>query len=217
MMAVAGRARGRKPADTPNYQRVGYEAVWVAIRELREFTLTDLITHIGKKSCWSVNDNTVSDYVYRLKNGGYLSVSQRTPRSNGICQYTYQLVRDIGIHAPRLRRDGTESTQGLGRTQMWRSMKMLKTFDARDLSITSSNETTAVSEGEAKSYIQHLAHAGYLALVQAANTHGGLARYTLKPSRNSGPRAPQIQRVKRVYDPNWQRVVWDERENDNAN
>lgn len=34
------------------------------------------------------------------------------------------------------------------------------------------------------------------------------ARYRFIAGRNSGPRPPQVQRLKQVYDPNLDRVVW---------
>lgn len=204
---TAGKGRGRKPADTPNYNLVGYEAAWAAIRELKTFTNNDLVIFIAKKKCWSVNDNTVKDYVYRLKNGGYLEVSNIDQKGGVSRLYTYTLVRDVGINAPRLQRDGSLSTMGMGRLNLWRSMKILKEFDYRELSATATNELVTVKEIEAKDYVFHLEKAGYLKKVKPANNAGSLARYRLIPSKFTGPKAPQIQRVKQVYDPNLQQVM----------
>ena len=203
----AGTGRGRKPADTPDYNLVGYEAAWAAIRELKIFTRADLVIHIAKNKSWSVNDSTVKDYIYRLNKGGYLEISKIDQKGGARRLYTYKLTRDVGVNAPRLQRDGSISTMGMGRLNLWRSMKILKEFDYRELSATATNDLVTVKELEAKDYVIHLEKAGYLKKVKAANNAGGLARYRLLPSKVTGPKAPQIQRVKQVYDPNLQQVM----------
>lgn len=203
----AGKGRGRKPADTANYSLVGYEAAWAAMRELKLFTRADLVIHIAKNKSWSVNDSTVKDYIYRLNKGGYLEVANVDKKGGARRLYTYKLIRDVGVNAPRLQRDGSVSTMGMGRLNLWRSMKILKEFDYRELSATATNELVTVKEIEAKDYVFHLEKAGYLKKVKPANNAGSLARYCLIPSKFTGPKAPQIQRVKQVYDPNLQQVM----------
>lgn len=202
----AGKDRGRKPVDTPGYNLIGYEAVWAAIRELKIFTRAELVIHIAKNKSWSVNDNTVKDYLQRLVKGEFLTIKNREKR-RGAQLYTYELTKDVGINAPRLKSDGTASIIGLGRLNLWRSMRILGEFDYRELAATASNDQVEVKETDSREYVKYLAKAGYFKQTKAANKHGGLARYRLLPSKITGPKAPQIQRVKQVYDPNLCQVM----------
>ncbi len=64
-----------------------------------------------------------------------------------------------------------------------------------------------VAVQEAAFYCQYLARAGYL-VVTAEGGPNRATRFRLLPSRYSGPRAPQIQRIRQVWDANKQEVVW---------
>ncbi len=191
----------RRPADivaaAPKPQ--GRDAVWAAIRRLGEgaaFTPRDIERETD------VPGKTVRDYLAGLAAAGYLAAVASKP-------LMYALARDVGVEAPRVRKDGTEVTQGRGREQMWRTMKVMSTFTARDLAIHASTADSPVSQEDAKSYVGHLNRAGYLALVrQAKGGRPGQAQYRLLRSKNTGPKPPQIQRVKQVWDPNLQQVMW---------
>ena len=192
---------GRKRAD-----RIGAhgsrEALWAAMRRLGRFTVRQVTdeTRLGL--------DTARDYVRGLELAGYLARVGTVATGSGTVgarAVVYELVRDVGVEAPRVRKDGTEVTQGRGREQMWRAMKVLGEFSARDLAVHASTEAHPVSLKEAKHYIRYLVKAGYLAVVRTT----GLAwRYRLVHSKNTGPRAPMIQRVRQVFDPNLGRVVW---------
>lgn len=96
---------------------------------------------------------------------------------------------------------------------MWRTMRILKEFSAKDLAIQASTETVKVAEGEAKTYVHYLHKAGYLVIVSPHRSGnrsmtGKLARYRLIISKFSGPKPPVIQRIKQVFDPNAGKVVW---------
>jgi hypothetical protein len=204
----------RRPADDaaiPGQRaaRAGREGVWDTIRQLQRFTVPDLqgATRLGVDS--------IRDYLHGLVAAGYVRAlgpdtrrEQRTSRrANEFLPTLYELIRDAGPEAPRLRKDGSEVTQGRGRDHMWRAAKMLTTFDARDLAVYASTEECAVSEADSRHYCQYLAKAGYLAVIEPGGP-GRLARYRFVASRNTGPRAPMVQRVRQVYDPNLGRVVW---------
>lgn len=176
--------------------------MWAVIRRLRRFTVKELADETRSGSA------TVRDYVDGLFAAGYLGQDGTKP-VRGNATTVYVLVRDVGVDAPRVRKDGTEVTQGRGREQMWLAMRILKEFSAHDLAISASTEETPVAVSEAQSYVTFLHKAKYLALVRP-HTPGkaGVARYRLLPSRYTGPRPPMIQRVKQVYDPNLKKVVW---------
>lgn len=176
-------------------------ALWVAIRQLQSFTPAQL----RKETRCSVSQTR--EYIAGLTAAGILE------RSEEDRQATYLLVKDIGIEAPRVRRDGTLVTIGLGREQMWRTMRLLKEFSHLDLSIQASTEEAPVSIGTAQEYCRILCHAGYLTLVRVGKgtgSGGQLALYRFVPSRYSGPLPPMIQRSKSLFDPNLKKIVYSE-------
>jgi hypothetical protein len=184
------------------------DAIWAAIRRLRSFNLAELR---GETRCGA---EQVRDYVTGLTAAGLLEKSPPAPPSiKGGVPVTYKLVRDCGVEAPQVRKDGSEITMGKAQEQMWLVMKVLGEFSALDLAVHASTETVAVTEAGAKSYIHYLHKGGYLAMVangKPGHRKGGgiLARYRFLPSRYTGPRPPMVQRVKQVYDPNLKKVVW---------
>ncbi len=191
----------RRPADTLKRGETR-SAVWETIRGFKgfpPFTLKDIAVRCD------LDLSTIRGYVRGLESAEYL----RRVVKGGIGKaVAWTLVEDPGVDPPRVRDDGTEVTQGRGREQMWRSMRILKEFDARDLAAAASTEAYSVSVADARSYLYYLLKAGYISVARAHNPAGGLARYRFIPSMHTGPLAPMVQRVKRVYDPNLGKVVW---------
>jgi hypothetical protein len=188
----------RKPADIVARIAVripyGHQGLWEEIRQQRRFTIVSLMERV------EANRTTVTGYLKRLELAGFIR-----PDDGG----GWGLVNDQPQH-PRLRRDGTPAAEtGLGQEQMWRSMKMLSDFDARDLAAAATTDAVAVAATTAKSYLSQLYRAGYLLRVAVARRgrKGGLARYRLKPAMNTGPLAPQIQATDFVFDPNTRKVM----------
>jgi Mn-dependent DtxR family transcriptional regulator len=179
----------------------GQQAYWDIIRELREFTLSDI-----DRRC-NVARDTIGDYLRRLVKAGFIKADGMSGDA-----ITYKLVKDQ-LEAPRVKRDGSVARKiGLGTDCMWRSMKMLDTFDAEELAAAASTELHTVKPGTAKDYITRLHQAGYLVIITEAmpghkpNT-GQLARYKLPMHMRTGPRAPQVMRTKFVFDPNTQKIM----------
>ncbi|SBW13050.1 conserved hypothetical protein [uncultured Alphaproteobacteria bacterium] len=128
----------------------GNQAYWEIIRELRRFTITDI-----EQRC-NVDRRVIGDYVRRLAKAGVVITDGKTGDA-----VVYRLVADQP-DAPAVRRDGTLTTPpGLGQERMWRSMKMLKTFDAAELAAAASIDDVPVSLETAKNYITHLLRVGY--------------------------------------------------------
>ncbi len=179
---MTGKA-GRRPASaaTP-----GRQEIWEAIRARQDhFTVADLIEVTG------ANRKTVQDYLRCLAPGGVIQAE-----GDG-----YRLIDDRGFHAPRLNREGQPVTQGAGVENMWRSMRGMAEFSPRDIAAHSTTPDVRVTEPTAKSYCAMLLRTGYLRVLKKAEpTAGRQAVYRL--IRNSGPKPPQIQRIKQVYDPN---------------
>ncbi|MEB3167886.1 MAG: hypothetical protein VKK97_04050 [Synechococcaceae cyanobacterium] len=165
------------------------DALWAAIRRLGAFTLKDVR---GETRC---SKGQVEEYVKGLAAAG---IVERVANELG----RYVLVKDSGIEAPRVRRDGTLVTMGRGREQLWQTMLALGSFTVADLFVAASTDDHAVAESEARSYCQALCQAGYLVR--------GVGGYRLV--RYTGPLPPMIQRIKAVYDPNLKAVVWSSEE-----
>ncbi len=196
---------GQKPAHQVG-PVTARDAIWIAIRELIIFTAGDIERHVWRqKNEARAKPDTIKTYLTGLENGGYI---QRTKEVAAFTAVEYQLINNVGIEPPRVRKDGTKITQGEGRERMWRVIRMGGDFDYKDLAIDCSHSGVTVKPGEAKSYVAHLYKAGYLMIVKPASTHGGIATYCLLPSKNTGPKPPMVQRIKQVYDPNIGEVVW---------
>lgn len=181
----------------------GYEAIWSHIRQKgsEHFTLTDIDKLTNAKR------QTVRDYLMRLVRAGFV---ERLENKRGD-EWVYKAVKRP-LKAPRIRRDGGIVKQGAGRDQMWRTMKMLRTFTAKDLAISASTEEVRIKVTSAEDYLKFLCRAGYLK-ISTPHKDGypdtsRKATYRFIESKNTGPAAPMIQRVKRVYDPNLEEVVW---------
>lgn len=187
----------RKPVSEIN-QMETRAALWAAIRKLVTFTPKDIRY---ETRC---SRSQVEEYLKGLAAAGIVERVKSEPGR-------YVLVRDCGAEAPRVRRDGTPVTMGLGREQMWRTLRGLREFTAVDLAVQASTEEVPVSVETAKEYCHFLALAGYLTVVVAGK--GGMPnRYRFVPTRNTGPLPPMIQRIKALYDPNLKRVVWSDGE-----
>lgn len=191
-----------KPIDKrrPEEKR---QAIWDAMRSLGTFTVNDLFykSRLVKGS--------IRDYLTGLHKAGYIQI---IAKSGHHIPATWQLLRDTGLEAPRVSKDGTEVTQGRSREQMWRTMRILGEFSGRDLAVHASTETCQVNEREAKSYSSFLYKAGYLAISRKGHGTGSggvLTRYRFIAKRFTGPKPPMIQRIKAVFDPNTNKVVWD--------
>lgn len=180
---MSARKAGRRPAHAPT---PGRQEIWEAIRKLRSgFDLDAIIAESG------AHRKTVQDYMRCLLPAGIVEWREATGLT---------LANDRGFHAPRLNRNGEPVTQGAGVENMWRSMRGLGEFSPLDIATHSTTPDVSVTLNTAKSYCSMLLKTGYLVVKKKASAQGGLARYRLV--RNSGPQPPQIQRVKRVFDPN---------------
>lgn len=200
----------RRPAHlTAGAHLNAREAIWAEIRRRKTFTVEDLVAKTDVPAA------TVRTYVMGLERAGYI---ERTGKDEGVKKrityvknqllaLTYRLVRDTGAEAPRVRRNGEPVTQGLAREAMWRTMRILREFTWVELADIATTEDVAIDREDARKYCYSLKLAGYLVCI-APGKPGRPERYRFVPSRWSGPRAPMLQRVRQVYDPNLKRVVW---------
>jgi hypothetical protein len=200
----------RKPtqlvAEAAKLKPQGRQGVWTAMRARRHrpFTLVEI------RDATDIPSGTVLNYARALALAGFLELQSADP-AHPFSSAIYLLANDCGAEAPRLDKTGKPVTQGLGREQMWRAMKMLSgagDFDYRDLAITARTDVVPVAEETAEDYVKYLAKAGYLALTHAASNAGRLARYRLV--RNTGARPPVVTRLRTVFDPNLGKLAWHE-------
>lgn len=185
--------------------RTPRQRVWEAIRASRDNFIAVDIEFAAKTT-----RDIVTDYLRALKHAGYIELAWEEQLTNVAVRPHYRLVRDCGVEAPRLTKDGRPVTQGLGNENMWKAMRIIGEFDFRDLAAHASTQAAPVSEETALTYVLTLAKAGYLREVVPARRGRGAtpARFCLVPAKYTGPRPPMIQRTKSLYDPNLGQVVW---------
>lgn len=167
------------------------ERLWQAMRQLRVFTVQQLArqAHVDRGTY------NVGDYLRGLVNAGILS--KEATRQHG--PNIYELMRDTGVDAPRVRKDGSPVPE-TAQTRMWRAMKVLKTFSARDLVVHASLPDKEIAESTATDYCQWLARGGFL-----RTEASGPVRWRFV--KDTGAKAPQILRVKQLLDVNTGEIV----------
>lgn len=209
-----GRGQGRKPVDlvAATGYRTPQDFVWEAIRKLNIFTHKDICLDLWRRKIAGVNDGTVKSYMNRLLKGGYIEVKHQAHIGGAAYERTYELINDVGVHAPNLTKEGQPSNQGRSRENMWRAMKIIGAFNFHELAEAASTKDTEVKTTDAKDYVKKLKAAGYLRVVKDAvrGANPTPERLVLIPSKNTGPLPPMVQRTKRVFDPNLNRVMWTE-------
>lgn len=208
----------RKPA---RLERAGAltprDRMWSAIRALQSFSALEVqfLVNLRAHRLELVHVDSVVSYLEGLKRATptYVVELPEAPGRTRSELRLYELVRDVGVEAPRVNRDGRPVTQGLANELLWGAMKVLREFDHGELAETVAERARAagitVAEETAKTYCTHLARAGYLALVAPAVGGKGAAkaRYRFNRAMNSGPRAPLITKAKEVMDANTGAIV----------
>jgi hypothetical protein len=164
------------------------QIMWEKIRALRQFTFPQLVGELSG----AIHRVSTHVYVKALTAGGFLSRDDNN---------VYTLIKDQGVEAPRLKKDGTPVTTGYGTENMWRTLRQLgRPVTVKELVAFASTETIQITEAYALDYLKNLTYAGYV-----SRENG---RYMLKASKNTGPRPPMIQKCAQIFDPNLGEVVW---------
>lgn len=180
------------------------ERIWAAVRDLAKDDKSGTFTALDVQDATEplVKFGVACDYLRHLSKAGYLGeVKPAKPmREHGNRQSTpvYKLVKAQG-EPPRVGLDGAPVLQGLRNEAMWRAMKVLKSFDYRDIVASASIPGFEVAEVTAQKYVNYLARAGYFQTLRAP-TRLVPGRYRLE--RKTGPHAPAITRTKVILDRN---------------
>jgi hypothetical protein len=180
------------------------ERVWAAIRSIgvgKVFTTDD----VDLRTTPPVRRETLDCYVKSLANAGILKRGELGSRKAcaKFASPGFTLVKDTGIAAPRVSRDGQLLPAPLNEA-MWTAMRVLKTFTYVDVALHASTDAHPVSVVAAKSYVVVLARAGFFRELRAAKP-GTPALHRL--ARDTGPKAPAITRAKVVFDRNTGEIV----------
>lgn len=184
------------------------ERIWTAVRELAQVDKTGTFGALDVQDATEplVKFGVAAAYLRHLSKAGYLGeVKPARPmreHGNRVSAPVYRLVKDQG-EPPRVGQTGTVQ-QGLINEAMWRAMKVLKSFDYRDIVASASIPGFEVAEVTAQKYVNYLARAGYFQTLRAA-TRMLPGRYRLE--RKTGPHAPSITRAKVVLDRNTGEVI----------
>lgn len=202
----------RKPVDLTRAGGAtsGRDAIWAAIRDLRTFTLNDLEDHVMRQPHnVRTQRDTARSYVQGLEAAGIVERREKRLRkgdkSGRYAANQWALVDDRGVDAPRVTKTGEAVTQGAAQAAIWQTLRVMRQpLTAREILAQIQTPGQPVALGAIKGYLGTLARAGYL----VAQGRGDARAFRLLPIRNTGPAAPQIQRVKQVWDANLATVVW---------
>lgn len=130
---------------------------------------------------------------------GHAKRTQSTNPKTSRPQYVYEIVRDCGQQPPQVNLQGIE-VQSPYNEICWRSIRILKTFNANQLVPDSLVKLNTI-----KQYLRQLHMAGYLMMIESEV--GQLAVYRIM--YDTGPKAPEIRRGKKIYDGNLGLIVYD--------
>jgi hypothetical protein len=184
-------------------QSFGYRRTWQAILQLHHcqgaFTRDDLRALTQSKS------QTLGAHLRLLVRGGFLAELSQTQGLTASAK-VYRLIR-AQPDAPKIHVDGSLPDQDSAADQMWRTAKIIKQFSAQDLAIQASTDRQLIALADAQDYCKYLCLAGYLAII-GPQTADSAAVYRFLVSKNTGPQAPVVQRLKAVCDPNLGALVW---------
>lgn len=168
--------------------------LWNLAATMGSFTYHDLTHKSG------LSQRSVEGHVRRWEDEGLLVWDGQKDGARKVYKVT-----DLGLERFKERialavMEGGESVEG----NLWRSMRGLNMFSPVDLSTTATTEDTSVTEEEAHKYTQALLKAGYLCVRQKAVPGKRPAIYQLV--KNTGPRPPEVKRLRVVVDHNENRV-----------
>lgn len=181
----------------------GHDHYWKVMRELTEVDRRKAFT--ARDVDGKCRDNILRDVKLFLKLLVDAGIAKRIyPDSVGEPKHYRLNARPI--ETPVLSRSG-KTTSGQAQQNMWNTMcyGLKAGFKIRDLLIMASTDEVPLTSQTVSSYVKTLNKAGMFAV----KGKGVATTYRLKPSCNTGPKAPKILRSKLVYDANTETIVGD--------
>lgn len=171
----------------------GPEVLWPMIRKLGEkgpFAIDDVV------ALCRCPPGQVESYMARLHMAGYVAAAGETTDRKRLWQLTSQKVVP-----PFLDTKGNPAHGHEMLTRIWRALKMAKAVSVSTLRSFVDDGEVTLSADTARTYLNALAEAGYLDVIEA-KVPLGERRYRLKPGMMTGPLPPRLLRATLVYDPN---------------
>jgi len=193
---------GRKPVS--ELAKLDYpptrDGIWKLIRENRDsFTIRVLL------DC-KAHRKTVTDYIKCLIKAGIVEEIDPIEKAKA-----YRLIKDYGAEAPRVRVDGSIILNVSAVNNMWRTIRMQNApFTYKDLALFAATDDCPIADNTAKTYLGFIQHLPCIRVLPHKKGLPGLAKYAFVRSKDIGPKAPQIQKTKRLFDPNTKKVVWED-------
>ncbi len=179
------------------------DRMWAAIRSfglMREFALAEIMVLTEQRA-----DTTLS-YLDALAAADFVRETRRDRHPRRECR-RFELLRDVGVNAPRVNREG-DPVGSPGHQAMWNVMRRERgRFGWRDLVHRASTTEHRIDDEVAQVYVRQLTRAGYLRREQAPRA-GIEAQYVFVRQRDTGPRAPTIGARRSVRDGNTGELVY---------
>lgn len=206
--------RGRKPADQEVVGGVLLrQRVYNAMREHAPGWLT--VTEIASRA--HAHPAAVESYVHALRLAGLAeSLEDAEARwarehlqpymSLALGDESYRLTSDTGAEAPQVTKGGAIIEGLTAQEAIWKAARVFRRFTWSDIAAAVSSDERPVAPATVKAYLSDLHAAGYLSKAQVSRP-GMPTAWQLRSDRDTGPRAPMVQRTKQVFDPNLGKVV----------
>lgn len=189
-----------KPSKGTAIKRSDYEKLWDMLRHAED----GIIVRDVPRTIPSISYDKAKAWLAALDSAGYVSRKQ-IKLTRKLPTYRYTLIRDIGQEPPRIDSKGAARGQSMNEV-VWRTARILKTFNANQIIASGNTPDMVLKPSGVRQYLRQLYLAGYLQL-RVAGQAKQLAVYQLL--HDTGPKAPQVKRGKKVYDGNLDMIVYD--------
>lgn len=152
--------------------------IWNRIHKLDEIDRETVIAH-------GASEKNAGSFIYRWEQVGLLEFVRKDGKNS--------------IYRP-VTKPQSLPHEATAKGNMWRAMRLLKTFTAKDIAAHSNAGGQSISIAAAGSYCGVLLAAGLLRKLKAGDTKNKATTYRL--IRDLGPLAPETARVYCLQDPN---------------
>lgn len=176
------------------------EQVWDIVRR-SEKGLS--VRDVRRQVVGEISYYRVKAWLDKWKAAGY--VARTADTSTYPTVYLYEVIHDCGQQPPKVDGKGIAKKPSANEV-IWRTARILKSFNARQIIASANDGDTTLNERAISQYLLSLYDAGYITWTNTDDTQS-LAQYLL--TVNTGPKAPEIRRGKKVYDGNLGMIVYD--------